>query len=80
MLRLPLRHRDIHDSATLSRVYFENTLCLSPLITVPCGAGSMKRTEVGVRVALGDTGNHSHMIIIHSKGDIFIRFRWSGND
>ncbi|KAG0700195.1 hypothetical protein DFH29DRAFT_853861 [Suillus ampliporus] len=39
---------DIHPSATLSRVYFENILCLSRLS--PDG-----RTEIGVRVALGDT-------------------------
>ncbi|KAG0705279.1 hypothetical protein DFH29DRAFT_996861 [Suillus ampliporus] len=39
---------DIHTSATLSRVYFENILCLSCLS--PDG-----RTEIGVRVALGDT-------------------------
>ncbi|KAG1726969.1 uncharacterized protein EDB91DRAFT_1228953 [Suillus paluster] len=39
---------DIHPSATLSRVYFENILCLSRLS--PEG-----RTEIGVRVALGDT-------------------------
>ncbi|KAG0691574.1 hypothetical protein DFH29DRAFT_1010746 [Suillus ampliporus] len=40
---------DIHPSATLSRVYFENILCLS--CPPPDG-----RTEIGVRVALGDTG------------------------
>ncbi|OJA14140.1 hypothetical protein AZE42_06720 [Rhizopogon vesiculosus] len=39
---------DIHPTATLSRVYFENILCLSCLS--PDG-----RTEIGVRVALGDT-------------------------
>jgi len=42
-------NRDIHPSASLSRVYFENMLCLSHLS--PDG-----RTEIGVRVALGDTG------------------------
>ncbi|KIM63907.1 hypothetical protein SCLCIDRAFT_1213702 [Scleroderma citrinum Foug A] len=61
-------YMDIHDSATLSRVYFENTLCLSPLITVPCGAGSMKRTEVGVHVALGDTdGLETTEVIIYGE-------------
>ncbi|KAG1722173.1 uncharacterized protein EDB91DRAFT_1210135 [Suillus paluster] len=39
---------DIHPSAALSRVYFENILCLSRLT-------SDGRTDIGVRVALGDT-------------------------
>ncbi|KAG1726963.1 uncharacterized protein EDB91DRAFT_1316386 [Suillus paluster] len=39
---------DIHPSATLSRIYFENILCLSRLS--PEG-----RTEIGVHIALGDT-------------------------
>lgn len=47
--------RDIHPMATLSKVYFENTLCLAPLSSVSGGVRK-QRTEVGVRVALGDTG------------------------
>ncbi|KAG2136482.1 uncharacterized protein EDB93DRAFT_1303088 [Suillus bovinus] len=52
---------DIHPSATLSRVYFENMLCLSRLF--PDG-----RTEIGVRVALGDTdGPATTEILIFGK-------------
>lgn len=52
---------DIHPSATLSRVYFENMLCLSHLS--PDG-----RTETGVRVALGDTdGPATTEILIFGK-------------
>ncbi|KAG1868258.1 hypothetical protein DFJ58DRAFT_653997 [Suillus subalutaceus] len=52
---------DIHPSATLSRVYFENMLCLSDLS--PDG-----RTEIGVRVALGDTdGPATTEILIFGK-------------
>ncbi|KAG2122598.1 hypothetical protein DEU56DRAFT_831853 [Suillus clintonianus] len=52
---------DIHPSATLSRVYFENMLCLSRLS--PDG-----RTEIGVRVALGDTdGPATTEILIFGK-------------
>ncbi|KAG2044611.1 hypothetical protein BDR03DRAFT_939539 [Suillus americanus] len=54
-------NRDIHPSATLSRVYFENMLCLSHLS--PDG-----RTEIGVRVALGDTdGPATTEILIFGK-------------
>ncbi|KAG1793938.1 uncharacterized protein HD556DRAFT_456213 [Suillus plorans] len=52
---------DIHPYATLSRVYFENMLCLSHLS--PDG-----RTETGVRVALGDTdGPATTEILIFGK-------------
>ncbi|KAG1756993.1 hypothetical protein EDB19DRAFT_1865803 [Suillus lakei] len=52
---------DIHPSATLSRVYFENILFLSPLF--PDG-----RTEIGVRVALGDAdGPATTEILIFGK-------------
>ncbi|KAG2365499.1 hypothetical protein BDR07DRAFT_1374299 [Suillus spraguei] len=52
---------DIHPSAILSRVYFENMLCLSHLS--PDG-----RTEIGVRVALGDTdGPATTEILIFGK-------------
>ncbi|KAG1813135.1 uncharacterized protein BJ212DRAFT_1569381 [Suillus subaureus] len=52
---------DIHPSATLSRVYFENMLCLSHLS--PDG-----RTEMGARVALGDTdGPATTEILIFGK-------------
>ncbi|KAG0692249.1 hypothetical protein DFH29DRAFT_970914 [Suillus ampliporus] len=47
---------DIHPSANLSRVYFANILCLSRLS--PDG-----RTEIGVRVASGDTGAPTHSFI-----------------
>ncbi|KAL4079317.1 hypothetical protein J3A83DRAFT_4368055 [Scleroderma citrinum] len=61
-------YMDIHPSATLSRVYIENTLCLSPLTSVPCEAGSTKRTEMGVRVALGDTdGLETTEVVIYGE-------------
>ena len=40
-------------------MYFENVLCLSPLVAPSPSSGEafgLKRTEVGVRVSLGDTG------------------------
>ncbi|KAH9072755.1 hypothetical protein EDB83DRAFT_2358925 [Lactarius deliciosus] len=40
---------DIHPSAFISRLYFENQLCSAP-ITAPLG-----HTDIGIRVALGDT-------------------------
>lgn len=52
--------RDIHPFATLTRIYFENVLCLSPLVASPHDAFGPKRTEVGVRVSLGDTGTFLH--------------------
>lgn len=43
--------RDIHEMAVISRIYFENMLCLEPM-DIPSG-----RTTYGARVALGDTGS-----------------------
>ncbi|KAG1717909.1 hypothetical protein EDB19DRAFT_1805645 [Suillus lakei] len=43
-----ISHRDFHPSATLFRVYFENTHSLSRI-------SSDGRTEIGMRVALDDT-------------------------
>lgn len=48
--------RDIHPFATLTRIYFENMLCLSPLVAPLHDTCDPKRTQVGVRVSLGDTG------------------------
>jgi len=42
--------RDIHRSAYISRLYFENQLCSAP-ITSPHG-----HTDIGIRVTLGDLG------------------------
>ncbi|EIW80507.1 hypothetical protein CONPUDRAFT_166014 [Coniophora puteana RWD-64-598 SS2] len=51
---------DIHHLATLSKVYFENILGLSRITPLT------QRTEVGVRVALGDTdGLETTEIIIY---------------
>ncbi|KIJ66062.1 hypothetical protein HYDPIDRAFT_166993 [Hydnomerulius pinastri MD-312] len=61
-------HMDIHPFATLSRVYFENILCLSPLVPATRDAFGPKRTEVGVRVALGDTdGPETTEMIIYGE-------------
>lgn len=54
------RGRDIHPFATLTRIYFENILCLSPLIAPPHDPFGPKRTQVGVRVSLGGTGTCLH--------------------
>ena len=42
------RYRDIHPDSTLTRIYFENIYCLTP-ITSPDS-----RSEYGVRVSLTD--------------------------
>ncbi|KAG1716222.1 hypothetical protein ID866_962 [Astraeus odoratus] len=61
-------YMDIHPLATLSRIYFENILCLSPLVPVSRGVSGTKRTEVGVRVALGDTdGPETTEIVIYGE-------------
>lgn len=52
--------RDIHPFATLTKIYFENILCLSPLIAPSHDTAGPKRTQVGVRVTLGDTGTFLH--------------------
>jgi hypothetical protein len=44
--------RDVHPSAFISRLYFENQLCSAP-ITSPDG-----RTDNGIRITLGDLGTH----------------------
>ena len=49
-------NRDIHPDATLTRVYFENMFCLLPFL----GSSSKKsvaaqRSEIGVKVSLGDS-------------------------
>ncbi|KAH7883318.1 hypothetical protein F5I97DRAFT_225706 [Phlebopus sp. FC_14] len=59
---------DIHPFSTLSRIYFENILCLSPLIPPSQRPSYPKRTEVGIRVALGDTdGPETTEIIIYGE-------------
>ncbi|KAH0829054.1 hypothetical protein J3R83DRAFT_2511 [Lanmaoa asiatica] len=61
-------YMDIHPFATLTKVYFENVLCLSPLIAPPHDAFGPKRTEVGVRVSLGDTdGPETTDIVIYGE-------------
>ncbi|KAG9316337.1 hypothetical protein JVU11DRAFT_2368 [Chiua virens] len=49
-------YMDIHPYATLTRIYFENVLCLSRLVAPPHDVSGLKQTEMGVRVSLGDTG------------------------
>ena len=44
--------RDIHPSAFISRLYFENQLCSTPIAS-PHG-----HTDTGIRVTLGDLGTH----------------------
>lgn len=40
--------RDIHPNAVLSKIYFENIFCLNS------NSGFSDRSEIGVKVALGD--------------------------
>ncbi|KIJ06467.1 hypothetical protein PAXINDRAFT_158718, partial [Paxillus involutus ATCC 200175] len=64
---------DIHPFATLSRVYLENILCLSHLIPASHDMYGPKRTEVGVRVSLGDTdGPETTEIIIYGEADTLL--------
>jgi hypothetical protein len=56
LMAFVVRDRDVHPFATLTRIYFENMLCLSPLISPTQDTFGPKRTQVGVRVSLGDTG------------------------
>ncbi|KAF8554840.1 hypothetical protein OG21DRAFT_1508486 [Imleria badia] len=60
--------RDVHPFATLTRIYFENTLCLSPLVAPPHDTFGPRRTEIGVRVSLGDTdGPETTDIVIYGE-------------
>jgi len=43
--------------AVLSRIYFENIFCLIPF---PKATNNPPRSEVGVKVALGDGGTFVH--------------------
>ncbi|KAF9237870.1 hypothetical protein BU15DRAFT_75671 [Melanogaster broomeanus] len=61
-------YMDIHPFSTLSRVYFENILSMSPLIPASHDMFGPKRTEVGVRISLGDTdGPETTEIIIYGE-------------
>jgi hypothetical protein len=42
--------RDVHPSAFISRLYFENQLCSASIIS------SHGHTDIGLRVTLGDLG------------------------
>ena len=49
--------RDIHPHATLTRIYFENMFCLLPF---PASSSSKsQRSEIGIKVALGDSSTCS---------------------
>jgi hypothetical protein len=52
--------RDIHPHATLTRVYFENVFCLLPF-SASSSSKSVpdQRSEIGVKIALGDSSMHS---------------------
>lgn len=51
--RMLIVYRDIHPMAVLSRIYFENIFCMLPF---PNTTSGLPRSEVGVKVALGDGG------------------------
>lgn len=61
---------DIHPHATLTRIYLENTFCLSPLPAASSSSSSSKHTksEIGMKVALGDSnGPETTQIIIYAS-------------
>ena len=48
--------RDIHPHATLTRLYFENIFCVLPFsASSSSGSVAAQRSEIGVRIALGDS-------------------------
>lgn len=54
-------HRQIHPRATLSKIYFENIFCLLPYPSAstshhPIDHPPGTKSELGVKIALGDTG------------------------
>ncbi|KAF8132059.1 hypothetical protein EV363DRAFT_1398428 [Boletus edulis] len=66
-------YMDVHPCATLTKIYFENTLCLSSLVVPPHGACGPRRTEVGVRVSLGDTdGPETTDIVIYGEASTLL--------
>ena len=44
--------RDVHPSAFISRLYFENQLCSASITSLD------GRTDSGIRITLGDLGTH----------------------
>ena len=58
-IRVDLSVRDIHPLAMLSQIYFENTFCLLPFSSSVASTSNStcppQRSEIGVRVALGDS-------------------------
>ncbi|KAL0955615.1 hypothetical protein HGRIS_001850 [Hohenbuehelia grisea] len=51
---------DIHPQAMISRIFFENTFCLLPMGTL--------QSDIGVKVALGDTGMCSILYFVNLAG------------
>lgn len=51
-LRNSTNIRHVHSYSTLSRVYFENILCLDPITSVE------RRTTMGIRCGLGDESTY----------------------
>ncbi|TFK25678.1 hypothetical protein FA15DRAFT_617150 [Coprinopsis marcescibilis] len=59
---------DIHPRASLSRIYFENMFCLSPFQASEEPAGTPMKSDIGVKVALGDSdGPETTEIIIYGQ-------------
>lgn len=56
---------DIHHNATLTRIYFENTFCLVPFASTSKSTSTSPDTsDIGVKVALGDSGKPTHRSIV----------------
>lgn len=56
---------DIHHNATLTKIYFENTFCLVPFAsTSKLTSTSPDTSDIGVKVALGDSGKPTHCLIV----------------
>ena len=51
--------RDIHPNATLTRVYFENMFCILPFSASSSKSIISQRSDIGIKVALGDSSMYS---------------------
>lgn len=59
------RSRDIHPLAILSQTYFENMFCLLPFSTASSSKNvASERSEIGVKVALGDSSTFTSTCLI----------------
>ncbi|KAF8161456.1 hypothetical protein B0H34DRAFT_653971 [Crassisporium funariophilum] len=59
---------DIHPHATLTRIYFENMLCLLPFPSTSLSKATADMSEIGIKVALGDSnGPETTEVVIYAQ-------------